>query len=255
MSRPVLAALIAVAALAATVTGALAAQSRGHKPGRATVLVANCHPSNVVSDRFAIFNGQMHALPATRKMLMRFTLLERIGSRGPYKPVPLSDLKPWRRSKPGSKTFIYSQRVTALRDDGAYRMRVQFRWYDSHGDVLRTSVARSAVCRQPVPLPDLTISSITPGAGASADQRTYSVSVFNDGAGEARDVSVALKVDDAMVGSTRIDLLPAKTSGVVQIVGPVCLFALRAVADSDRAIPETDETDNALTVPCSRAGA
>jgi hypothetical protein len=41
----------------------------------------------------------------------------------------------------------------------------------------------------------------------------------------------------------------------VQIVGPVCSFALRAIADSDRTIPETDETDNALTVPCTPAGA
>jgi hypothetical protein len=254
MSRPVLAALIAVAALAATVTGALAAQSRGHKPGRATVLVANCHPSGVVSDRFAIFDGQMHALPATRKMLMRFTLLERIGSRGPYKPVPLSDLKPWRRSKPGSKTFIYTQRVTALRDDGAYRMRVQFRWYGDHKTLQKTTTVRSRTCRQPALLPNLTVTSVT-SIPAGAGQRTYSVTVANTGQGEARDVPVVLKVDGAVAGSSRIDLLPGQESAVVQIAGPACAFSVRAVADPKRMIDETDHSDDALTVPCAQATA
>jgi hypothetical protein len=219
-----------------------------------SVTLSECHPSDDVTQRHASFAGQMHAVPGTARMAMRFTLQERLGSLH-FKSVSLPELRPWRRSKAGARNFIYTQRITALRDGGAYRMRVQFRWYDSDGHVLRTNVARSGVCRQPVPLPDLTITSVTPGPGPSGDQRTYTVGVSNDGAGEARDVSVSLKVDGTMVDSTRIDLLPANTSGVVQIVGPVCSFALRAIADSDRAIPETDETDNALTVPCSRAGA
>lgn len=247
--------IASLAVVTASLAAALAPAAPAAKPvPTRSVTLSDCHPSDDVAQRHASFAGQMHALPGTARMAMRFTLQEKLGTPH-FKSVSLPDLRPWRRSKAGARKFIYTQRVTALHDGGAYRMRVQFRWYDPHGDVLRTSVARSAVCRQPVPLPDLTISSITPGPGATADQRTYSVSVLNNGAGEARDVSVALKVDGAMAGSTRIDLLPAKTSGVVQIVGPACSFALRAVADSDRSIPETDETDNALTVPCSRAGA
>jgi hypothetical protein len=254
MARPVLGALIAAAVLTASVTAALAAQSRGLKPGQATVLVASCHPSDLVTERFAIFNGQMHSVTGTKRMLMRFTLLEHVGASGGYKPVPLSDLKPWRRSKPGSQTFIYSQRVTALRDDGAYRMRVQFRWYGDHKTLLKSSTVRSRSCRQPAPLPDLTVTSVTsmPLAGG---RRTYSVTVANNGQGDARNVPVSLKVDGTVVGSAKVDLLPGQESSVVQIPGPACAFTVRAVADPDRLIDESDETDNALTVPCAQATA
>jgi CARDB len=248
-------AISGVAVATVSLAAALAPAAPAAKPvPTRSVTLSECHPSDDVTQRHASFAGQMHAVPGTARMAMHFTLQERLGSRH-FKSVSLLDLRQWRRSKPGARNFIYTQRVTALRDGGAYRMRVQFRWYDSSGHVLRTSVTRSGVCRQPVPLPNLTIGSITPMPGATADQRSYSVSVSNEGAGEARDVSVALKVDGTTVGSTRIDLLPAQTSGVVQIAGPVCSSGLRAIADSDRAIRETDETDNALMVPCTRAGA
>jgi hypothetical protein len=51
-----------------------------------------------------------------------------------------------------------------------------------------------------------------------------------------------------------IDLLPSQESGVVQIQGPACAFSVRAVADPDRVIPETSDSDNALTLPCSQVG-
>ena len=239
----------------ASIAAALAPAAPASKPvPTRSVTLSECHPSDDMTQRHASFAGQMRAVPGTARMAMRFTLQERLGSTR-FKSVSLPDLRPWRRSKPGARNFIYTQRVTALHDGGAYRMRVQFRWYDSTGEVLRRNVARSGVCRQPVPLPDLSISSITPAPGPSADQSTYSVSVLNDGPGEARDVGVSLKVDGAIVSSSRIDLLPGNTSGVVQIVGPVCSVALRATADPDHSIPESDETDNALTVPCTRAGA
>jgi CARDB protein len=248
-------AIASSAVVTASVAAALAPAAPAAKPvPTRSVTLSECHPSDDMTQRHASFAGQMRAVPGTARMAMRFTLQERLSSTH-FKSVSLPDLRPWRRSKPGARNFIYTQRVTALHDGGSYRMRVQFRWYDSNGDLLRTNVARSGVCRQPVPQPNLTISSISPAAGPSADKSTYSVSVENAGAGEARDVSVSLKVDGTMVASSHIDLLPGNTSGVVQIVGPVCSFALRAIADPDRSIAETDETDNALTVPCTRAGA
>jgi hypothetical protein len=57
-----------------------------------------------------------------------------------------------------------------------------------------------------------------------------------------------------VVGGTRVDLLPADESTVVQITGPACAFSVRAIADPDRRIRETSEVDNALTVPCAQAG-
>lgn len=255
MRRAALTALVASAALAAP--GAVAA-GKSAPPAEAArhalVSVADCHPANELVQRHASFSGQMHAYPGTARMMMRFTLLERLAGARRFRPMPLQDLRPWRRSKPGARAFIYTQRVTALRDGGAYRMRVQFRWYGADGTLLRSRVARSRVCRQPAPLPNLTIGGIRSMPAATPDRRVYSVTLTNNGDGEARNVDVALKVDGTVVGGTRVDLLPADESTVVQIEGPACAFDVRAIADPDRLIRETSESDNALTVPCAQAG-
>lgn len=214
--------------------------------------MSDCHPSDDMAQRYASFSGQMRRIPASQEMEMRFTLLERLGGRfSHFKQVALPELRPWRRSKPGAHTFIYNQRVTALRDGGSYRMRVQFRWYDSNGSLLRTSTLRSRSCHQPAPLPNLTITSITSAPAQVAGDRLYSISVSNNGMGDARNVPVELQVDGMTAGTANVDLLPAQESSVVQIEGPRCGLSLRAVADPDRKIAETDESDNALTLPCS----
>jgi hypothetical protein len=253
MRRPLIGLLITAAVLTASVTGALAAGLGTSKPGQASVSVADCHPSDLMADRYAAFNGQMRSVAGTKRMAMHFTLLERIGtSAGGYKAVPLPELKPWRRSKPGARAFIYTQRVTALHDNGAYRMRVQFRWYGDNHNVLRSITVRSRACRQPAPLPDLTVSSIS-STPAAPGQRNYSLTVTNRGQGEARNVPVTLKVDGTVVGGAKLDLLPALESGVVQITGPQCAFTVRAIANPDRLIQETDTSNDALTVPCAQA--
>jgi|SRR5689334_7378162 CARDB protein len=254
MRRLIAAFVVAGAAFAASVAGGFAA-TPVHKPSASSVTVAACHPSDDVTQRFASFNGQMHTIPGTQRMAMHFTLLERIGhGLAPFKPVALPDLKPWRRSKPGARTFIYTQRVTALRDGDSYRMRVQFRWYGANKTVLRTTTLRSRSCRQPAPLPNLTVTSITSAPATTSGQRVYSITVGNSGQGDASNVPVALKIDGQTVGSARIDLLPSQESSVVQIQGPACAFSVRAVADPDRVIPETNDSDNGLTVPCSQVG-
>lgn len=239
--------------LAASAAGALGAPSEVNKQVVRSVTLADCHPADDVTQRYASFAGRMKAVPGSARMAMHFTLLEHVDS-SVFKPVSLPDLRTWRKSKPGARTWIYTQRVTALRDGGSYRMRAQFRWYDNNGAVLKTSTARSAVCRQPVPLPDLRVSSIVASPGATPDERKYSITVANDGFGEARDVDVALKVDGATVSTARVDLLPAQESTVVQVPGPVCGLMVRGIADPDSLIRETDERDNALTVPCPPTG-
>jgi subtilase family serine protease len=87
---------------------------------------------------------------------------------------------------------------------------------------------------------------------AMAGKRTYAITVANNGPGEATNVPVALKVDGVVVGSAKIDLLPAQESSLAQIVGPQCAFTVRAVADPDKQIRETDESDNAFTLPCAQ---
>src|SRR5204862_5304289 len=153
MRRPLAALFMPFVVLAGPIAGAGASRPPAPvavaKAAPASVTLTDCHPSDDVTQRHASFNGQMRAVTGAKRMAMRFTLLERIGTGlAPFKPVSLPDLKPWRRSKAGARAFIYTQRVTALRDGGSYRMRVQFRWYDGHKNVQRTSILRSRGCHQ-----------------------------------------------------------------------------------------------------------
>lgn len=250
MRRPLVALSVAAALLGCCVAAAFASPDASARTAR--VVVSDCHPSDDMAQRFASFSGQMRRISGSQEMEMRFTLLERLGGRfSRFKTVSLPELKPWRRSKPGAHTFIYNQRVTALRDGGSYRMRVQFRWYDAQGSLLRSSTLRSRSCHQPAPLPNLTISSIMSAPAQVAGDRMYSISVANNGMGDARNVPVQLQVDGMTAGTATVDLLPAQESSLVQIEGPRCGFSVRAVADPDRKIAETDEADNALTLPCT----
>lgn len=243
--------LIAAFGLAgASAAVAPAAQTAPGGQPQPSVTVTDCHPSADVQQRYASFSGQMDALPGTSRMAMRFTLLERLRASGHFRAVPLRDLRSWRRSRPGASGYIYTQRVTALRDGGWYRMRVQFRWYDASGAVLKTAYVRSAGCHQPLVLPNLTISSIV-STPAPAGGRVYSITVANDGKGDARNVAVALRVDGAVVGVSTLDLIPGQESAVAQITGPDCSVGARAVVDPYRQIRETDDSDNALAVPCT----
>src|SRR5256885_11423526 len=116
MRRP-LAALLTPVVLVGTLVGTLAAPSASSKAGQPTVTVADCHPADNTADRYASFNGQMRAIPGTQRMAMHFTLLERLGGGlAPFKPLPLPDLKPWRRSKANARAFISTQRVTGLHE-------------------------------------------------------------------------------------------------------------------------------------------
>jgi CARDB len=215
----------------------------------ASVTVASCHDSNGVAQRWATFTGQMQAVPGTARMAMRFTLLEKLGA-SPYEPVHVPELRAWRKSRPGARSFVYNQRVTQLHEGGAYRMRVQFRWYGPQDNLLKVSFHRSRECRQSAALPNLRIAELHSKPSASPGMRDYSLTLANNGNGEASDVDVALTVDGSAAGSSRVTLLPPDSSTVVQITAQSCLFGTRAVADPGNVIRETDESDNALAVPC-----
>jgi hypothetical protein len=219
----------------------------GSTPG--AVIVAACHPSDDVTTRFATFVGQMHALPGTTRMTMRFTLLERLG--GPdFDAVALPDLRPWRRSKHGASSFIYAQRVTALRDGGSYRMRVQMRWYGGDGSLIKVRTVRSGACHQPAPLPNLRVSSISTSPGAVQGTTKYLVTVENDGTGDAGPVPVGLRVDGGTLNTAKVPTLAAGQAASVAITAPACAETLRAVADPRGVLKETNEADNVLGESC-----
>jgi hypothetical protein len=237
----------ALALLAACVPGA-SASTTATTPVAAVTLAA-CHPSDDVSQRFATFAGQMQTVKGSTRMGMRFTLLERLDTPD-FEPVAVSDLRLWRRSKKGATSFIYSQRITALRDGGSYRMRVLFRWFGSDGRAVKTKTVRSTVCHQPARLPNLMISSITAKPGLLAGNTTYTVTVQNDGTGDAGGVDVALWVDGGTVANGQLAAVAAGKSASIDIAGPACHGFVRAAVDPGDRIVETNENDNTLVTAC-----
>jgi CARDB len=215
----------------------------------AVAIVAACHPSDDVGERFATFVGQMQAVKGTYRMAMHFSLLEKLEAPS-FEPVALSELRPWRRSKKGASSFIYTQRVTALRNGGTYRMRVQFRWYGTDGKVFKTKTARSGVCHQPAPLPNLEVSSITAKPALTPGNAAYTITVQNDGTGAAGAVDVALKVDGGTAATGQIASIAPGKSGTVNITAPACTGFVRVAVDPRGRIKETNETDNVLVSAC-----
>ena len=215
----------------------------------ASVIVAACHPSDDVTQRFATFVGQMRPVPGTARMAMRLTLLQKLQAPD-FAPVALPDLRPWRRSKKGATSFIYTQRVTALRDGGTYRMRVQFRWYGSDGKIFKTKTARSGACHQPQELPNLRVTSVSVGPGATPGTSKYLITVENDGSRAATSIEMALRIDGGAPATGKVALLNPGTSTTLEIDGPTCATTVRAIADPRSRIKETDETDNSFVEAC-----
>ena len=76
----------------------------------------------------------MPAMAGTKRMWMRFDLLQRTPGQAEYEPVQgCPQWGVWQRSQPGRDGFIYTKSVQGLRAPGSYRARVRFRWYDAAG--------------------------------------------------------------------------------------------------------------------------
>jgi hypothetical protein len=238
--------VIALLALAAP-----AAASAQAPPLRAKLAACTTGPN--IADRTATFTGSMPAAHGTRRMWMRFDLLERTAPRGAFAPVKVPGLGVWQKSAPGRSGFIYSQRVQALAAPGAYRAVVHFRWYGRGGKLIRSAHRQTAVCVQPDERPDLTAGRLDAARGPQPGQVTYTLVVRNDGRSAAGPFDVGLLVDGVVQPPQRLALgLAAATKQPVAFVAPACApgstltFTLDALGEVD----EANEADDVVTRPC-----
>ena len=65
------------------------------------------------------------------------------GRRRATGPCTAPGLGVWRTSRTGVRAFAYRQRVKALAEGSAYRVKVQYRWHGRDGSVLKTAQRRS----------------------------------------------------------------------------------------------------------------
>jgi hypothetical protein len=221
------------------------------KPTSAQVL--ECKGGNVGETRSATFLGRMKAIPGTDYMMMRFTLMEQFGDEK-LQPVAAPELRFWRQSKPGVKDFRYRQTVTALQGGGDYRMRVEYRWFDAAGNLIRKAQKVTSPCTQPGALSNLQVRAPTAQAGPGGTA-VYIVPIANTGKETAHNIAVELFVDGAATNVGHIDAIAPGQTREARFTGPLCQRSLRAVADPTDAIKEQFESDNALQVKCPPPGA
>jgi hypothetical protein len=192
----------------------------------------------------------MRAVPGTETMGMRFLLRERWGDRE-FKRVRAKGLGVWHRSRPGVRRFVHRQEVLELAEGSDYRVRVQFRWYDAKGKLVRRGSRRSASCHQEGDLANLVVTYVDgePVSGSPGVTR-YVVRVVNRGSALADGVRVGLAVDGAKVDTVVVGALEPGEARSSFVNGPRCTGSVRAEADPADTVVEGSESDNVFAAPC-----
>ena len=237
--------------VALTTALALVALATAAAPAPATVgpAVAKLVSCSSV-EHSAVFRGRMLALESTERMWMRFTLLERTGVEG-FHRLKAPGLGIWQRSDPGVERFGYRQAVEGLSANAVYRMRVDFRWLDANGTVIRQVQRRSAQCRPFTALPTLITSVVGSDPTRVRGVVRYIVRVTNTGRAPVPTGAVALSVDGDVVDEWSFtDLGPGEHARLV-FRGPSCGRRVRAVADPAGLILESSERDNVHELRCA----
>jgi hypothetical protein len=249
--RPLTALLLALVALAAGAVPAGAAE-KATLAARTTT----CTTGGDDASRAAAFTGSMPAAAGTKRMQMRFVLVQRLGAgpKGAYKKVTVPGWGGWERSDPGRQGLVFTKRVEALAGPAAYRAVITFRWFDAKGHVQRTATRTSPACEQPDPRPDLVLSGLDAASSGKATA-VYTVSVGNDGHADAVPFAVTVTVDGVV--SERVTLGPVAPGGrVLGLVGaPKCApgGTITVSIDVGEAVDESVEGDDVVQRPCPLA--
>src|SRR5690348_11863955 len=149
----------------ALITGLLVALAAAAPAAAATTApdarVTACQTAVDPAARAVEFTGSMSALSGTRRMQMRFTLLQRRGTKGSYKRVAVPGWSAWETSDPYRPGFIFTKRVESLLAPAAYKAQITFRWIDKAGHRQRQVTRTTASCVQPDPRPQLALTAFS----------------------------------------------------------------------------------------------
>jgi hypothetical protein len=212
----------------------------------ASVKVLSCVPALDPVARSATFEARVTAARGSDRMQVRFTLQERDqGLTARWHKVVAPGFDEWLTSASGVRRYSYSRTIQNLTAPASYRTVVRFRWLDADGEVLRSTRARSATCRQPDMRPDLEPLRVEVLPGADADTRRYRVVVRNAGRSDAGPFDVAL--GDAI---ERVTALAAGAQRAVTLTGPACADGTAVTVDVGDLVDERDEGDNVLVPVC-----
>ena len=233
--------------LAVALTAAVPAAPAAKRKPLATAKVAQCSKGPTAALRYAVFRGAARRVAGTDRMWIKFKLQERAGT-GRFRTVAAPGLGVWRKSRSGVRRFAVRQRVLALGEGAAYRVAVQFRWYDDTGDLVRRTRRLSGACRQAGQLPNLRVTRV--GGRRLNGTVRYAVDVINRGRAPSAPTTLALSVDGDVVDTPPVGAMAAGETRRVFVNGPACTGSVRAQIDPSDVVAEADERDNSRTVPC-----
>lgn len=189
-------------------------------------------------------------------MALRFKLYERLGSKRNFRRVPIRGFSEWKRSAPNVAGLVFAKHVDRLAAPAAYRVVVDYRWYDGGGDVVRRAHRRSRVCHQPDTRPDLRIGAITAGETFAPGPVPYSVVVRNASPTAILEpFTVSATAAGAALAPQTVQSLGARESTTVVFNAGSCPAgsALIVTADSGHVIAESREANNSRSLPCPSA--
>ncbi|WP_205699205.1 hypothetical protein [Conexibacter sp. SYSU D00693] len=222
-------------------------------PLRATL--AQCTVGPLAADRVAVFRASAPRLRGAAKVQLRFTLLQRLGERGPYRRVRgVAGWEGWESSRAGRPGLVLTKRVEELAAPASYRAVVRFRWLRSDGTVLRTRSRATRTCVEPDPRPDLrlgALSAVREGEGAR-----YTLEVRNSGmSSTTKPASVVLLVGGQTQPPMVVGPLAAGAVQLLKPLAPACApgSLVEVLVDADGAVDEARESDDAVRRPCPLA--
>jgi hypothetical protein len=255
------AAATAVAVVTVAVSGARAAAT---PPARTALTQFACDHALDPANRSVSVQAVMRPVTGTRKLAVKFELLEKVTGSAPQTVVRAGDLGVW--IAPTDPTLgrlpgdVWRLQKTVLNLDApaSYQFRVTFRWTGARGRGLGTTVRLSRTCKVRELRPDLLVHSVTvsPITGHPAKQ-LYTAVIANRGATGAGPFEVLFAPGDSSSPSTDIvAFLGPGQSRQLSFMGSPCDPAAPPTVTVDAAsqIDDLDRTNNAVTVACPSSG-
>jgi CARDB len=254
--------LAAASVAAGAVVALTAASVSAAPPPRSQLTAFSCARTLDPGARAVGVTATMRPLTATRKMAIRFELLQR-SSGLPVQEVTNGDLGTWRAPTnptlgqlPGDVWHLQKS-VYNLDVPFTYQFRVTFRWTGTHGKVLGTATRLTQTCRQRELRPDLTVRSITVAAVAGHPKKNlYTAVIANQGLTGAGPFQVLFAPGDTSAPTTdTVTFLGAGDMRTLAFTGPLCdaTNPPTVSADSASQVNDFDRSNNVLAATCPAA--
>ncbi|HEX5925717.1 MAG TPA: CARDB domain-containing protein [Baekduia sp.] len=250
MRRPTL-----IATLALLASGIGVAQASADKV-TLSAKTTTCTTGADDASRAAAFTGAMPAGAQTKRMQMRFVLIQRkgVGPKGTFKKIAVPGWGGWVKSDPDRQGFVFTKRVEALTAPAGYRAVITFRWVDGKGHVQRTATRTTPVCEQPDPRPDLVLSGVDATATGKSTA-AYTLSIGNEGHSDAVPFAVTITVDGTVSGPVTLGPIVAGGRLTGTLAAPRCTpgSTILVTVDVADTVAESVESDDAVQRPCPLA--